>query len=108
MIMRKRGALLFGGWRLMQPPNFPIERPVDVSSWDQKSAHDSVADCERARAALKTAAESVLDESGQRNAEARKRGEPRELTLRSELALVQAVARCVPAEHVYSPKKETR
>ncbi len=90
--------VLFSGWLLMEPPlvedEFYLEgvRPATeapVASWEQVSAHDTAKECE----AYRRAGLQELEKSGHKS----------KLLYRERIRLLSA--RCVPADHIYPPKK---
>jgi len=103
-MQRHRCALiLLGGWLLMQPPliedkhapaGFTVQLQTPVQEWDQASAHDSAAECERVRT---NTANGIGVEFQRSPPESKGRKIYKELVRRVN------EARCVPADHIYSP-----
>lgn len=101
--MRRRcGLLAVAGWLLMSPPlvqdakapgGYRLDLSADPYDWNQVSAHDTAADCERARS---EATLRALDLAREKKKEA------------GEGTVVDAARsfRCVPAEYVYPPALE--
>jgi hypothetical protein len=99
--LRIDGSVLLAGWLLMSPPltkdakapsGYRVDTGAKLDDWSQVSAHDSAADCERARSArivdLIGAAQQL---SGKKDA--------------LEQPMVNAATRslCVPTDTIYAP-----
>lgn len=94
------GAILLTGWILMAPPlvgdskapgGYRVDLSAKVENWRQVSAHDSAADCERAKSDKALNALSLAREksSGKKDA--------------MDDPVVDAAmnALCVPADYIY-------
>jgi len=103
VILRIAAAFLLSGWLLMIPPleknegspyGFAIRSDLPVTLWDHRSSHDQAKDCEEAKS-------RDFDEIMKNAMKASGKG------LETQLLLAQqaAYARCVPADHIYPPKK---
>lgn len=91
-------ALLLSGWLLMLPPtegspskDYGIRSDLPVTQWHQESAHDVAKDCEELKVTIIQSLIKRFEATGDRSA--------------SASANVYAEARCIPADHIYPPKK---
>ncbi len=99
-------SLLLSGWLLMEPPiieappgsaglGLKIQGGEPVSTWIQVSAYDTAAACEAAKRELVDFAEKQKERDRRVGADSGGR-----------LVYVRAtMARCVPADHIYPPRK---
>lgn len=92
------GIILFAGWLLMAPPlvedqlYFRGIRPATeapIARWEQISAHDTAKECEAYRRVGLRELEQSDDKSS---------------VVYSEKVKILS-ARCIPADHIYPPKK---
>jgi hypothetical protein len=101
-------AALFSGWLLMQPPldispgsGKPKGRVLGgapIINWNQGAAFDTAAACESARQADIRDGERKLED-------ARKGGHQATVEVEELLWLQSLTSRCVPADHIYPPRK---
>ena len=93
--------LLLSGWLLMTPPlekeertgKFSVKPDLPVSEWVHESSHDRALDCEKTKSARFNEWLETLGKAGAPNA------------MNEPLVLRYYLGRCVPAEHIYPPKK---
>lgn len=92
-------AIVICGWLLMYPPTIKgpdgqalLDTSAPITKWDQRSAHDTAQDCERAKqeygALMTDTARSYKD--------------PKDRLFMGEAA---NAARCAPADHIYPQKR---
>ena len=101
MRTRTNGALVVAGWLLMSPPlvkdakapgGYRLDSSAKVAEWNQVSAHDSVTDCERAKAQKAVDAISMSQQiAGKKN------------VLDQPLVDAALHALCVPSDYLYGP-----
>jgi hypothetical protein len=101
-------AVLFSGWLLMQPPlepspdkkleNARVLGGEPVISWDQLAAYDTAAACEHAR-------QAHVEQTRAQMEDWRKRGTQASAVMGSHFFGQAAMSRCVPASHIYPPRK---
>lgn len=99
---------LLVGWLLMMPPirDSRVRADLPVTDWTQYSAYDSAKQCEREKVDVMETRDS-LSEVAFRNS--MKPDAPRHADRTDEGMFLSASqardARCVPAAHIYPPKK---
>jgi hypothetical protein len=95
--MRGLGLLLLAGWILMKPPMFMQAQSVPITEWEQISAYDTAADCEKKR-------EEAIQQIRDYGKLEEKRDGKIDLHT-AEMWRASLNSRCIPADHIYPPKK---
>jgi hypothetical protein len=100
--------VLLSGWLLMQPPLEPSQNKKleeyrvlggePVTHWEQLGAYDTAAACEHARRAHVEHTQAQMEDW-------RKRSTQATAVMGGHLFAQAGISRCVPADHIYPPRK---